>query len=52
MKEEINCMGVECPIKWTCLRYKANGEYDIRKCTKQRLYLQDTTKINGDSLKR
>lgn len=58
MKENthIFCRGDECPIRGTCLRYtKRNdvtsciGGYSvIRKCTQQRRYLQDESKVNTD----
>ena len=54
MKDDMYCMGVQCPIKTQCLRY-TDGIKDIiedgttvkffRKCTNQKKFLQDSTKI-------
>ena len=50
MVEGINCLGVECPIKNQCLRYtqKRDGK-QMRKCRNEKMFLQDESKINGDS---
>lgn len=47
------CMGESCPVRNTCMRYtrKSNGCMVTRNCTNQRKYIQDTEKINGDSLR-
>lgn len=51
------CLGAECPIKYTCLRFTSfkgrlvkdgDGGKVIRKCTSQSRYLQDLNKVNGD----
>ena len=54
------CMGVECPVKNGCLRYtKGLGatmhewtdDRFVRRCTNQRLYVQDSDRVNADSRK-
>lgn len=57
--DNIFCAGIQCSIKNTCLRYTegvtlmvqdgTTAKY-IRKCTNQRLYKQDTTKVNESCL--
>lgn len=51
------CLGAECPIKRTCLRFTnfrsrifkdGDGGKVIRKCTNQSRYLQDPDNVNGD----
>lgn len=57
MKSHIFCKGDECPIRNQCLRYtKRNdvtnciGGYSvIRKCTQQKRFLQDESRVNQDS---
>jgi hypothetical protein len=49
-KNDIFCMGVQCPVKKQCLRYTKRIDTAghcgfIRKCTNQRLYVQDKDKI-------
>lgn len=53
----IYCMGSECSVRHTCLRYtqrkiginSTEGGYTtIRKCTNQRRYLQDESTCNQD----
>jgi len=48
-KDNTYCIGIQCPVKRQCLRYTkrvAAGHYGfIRKCTNQRLYVQDKDKI-------
>lgn len=52
------CFGIECPIRKSCLRYSKclvttenDGTTDkfIRKCTRQRGFVQDENNINRDS---
>ena len=47
-----HCLGVHCPVKNQCMRHTHLWDGIIRKCSNQRLFLQDTEKINGDSLRR
>ena len=51
------CLGAECPIKYTCLRFTSfkgrlvkdgDGGKVIRKCTNQSRYLQDPYNVNVD----
>lgn len=51
------CMGIECSVKNTCLRYTKGrdatiynecGDKFIRKCTQQKRYLQDQNNVNVD----
>ena len=53
MKNDVSCMGVECPIKNQCLRYtqKSDGKR-MRKCMSSKMFLQDENKVNGDSKRR
>lgn len=53
----VYCMGHECSVKNTCLRYTSGlgaTVYDgcedryMRKCTSQRRYMQDERKVNED----
>jgi len=52
----IFCKGEECSVKHTCLRYTRRnsvtscvGGYSvIRKCTQQKRYIQDESKVNKD----
>lgn len=58
MKKEkrMFCKGEQCSVKHTCLRYTRRnsvtscvGGYSvIRKCTLQKRYLQDESKVNKD----
>ena len=48
----ISCLGAECPVRNTCKRYTGRKGVGIRKCTNQRGFVQDESKINGDSLRR
>lgn len=53
----IYCMGFECSVKHTCLRY-TNGlgaevsdkeeKQFIFKCTRQKRYIQDKNNVNTD----
>lgn len=52
------CIGVACPVKWTCQRYTKGIELVvtdgtlvkyIRYCTNQKKYVQDEDNINTDS---
>ena len=63
MKKSSNiyCLGVCCPIKTTCLRFTNgvkllvdDGTKDkfIRKCTNQKLFIQDSNNVKSDSNKR
>lgn len=57
MKSHIFCKGDECPIRNQCLRYTKRddvtnciGGYSvIRKCTQQKRFLQDESRVNQDS---
>lgn len=50
----VYCDGFECPVKTTCMRFThrktgtqcVGGYTVIRKCTNQRRYLQNESKIN------
>lgn len=51
------CLGVECPNKYTCLRFTSfkgrivkdgDGGKVMRKCTNKRRYLQDPDNVNHD----
>lgn len=53
----IFCLGAECPIKYTCLRFTSfidrifkdgDGGKVIRKCTNQSRFLQDPNNVNDD----
>lgn len=53
----VYCMGHECSVKNTCLRYTqglcvtvSDGCEDkyMRKCTSQKKYMQDERKVNED----
>ena len=49
------CSGVECPVRNTCLRYTLRDKAihgEIRKCTNQKKYIQDISKINTSCLKK
>ena len=56
-KGNVYCMGIQCPVKNQCLRYTSgigatmyDGTLDkfVRKCTNQKKFVQDKTKIvNG-----
>lgn len=55
---DMYCFGIECPIRKSCLRYSKclvttenDGTTDkfIRKCTRQRGFVQDENNINRDS---
>lgn len=53
MKKMVFCMGVECPVRNTCKRYTTHNQAPIiRKCSNQRRYLQDRSKVNEDSSRR
>ena len=49
------CNGNHCPVKNTCLRYTSRDAHNHIankvKCTSQRKYIQDESKINKDSKK-
>jgi len=54
MKPNFLCRGEQCSVKNTCLRYTSRnggalntigGYTEIRKCTNQKKYVQDETKI-------
>lgn len=56
----VYCMGHECSVKNTCKRYTSGlcvevsdgcTEQFMRKCTSQKRYVQDETKINEDGKK-
>lgn len=57
MPTHIYCKGDECSVKHTCLRYTGRnsvtscvGGYSvIRKCTLQKRYIQDESRVNQDS---
>lgn len=53
------CVGSECSVRKTCLRhtqyqdYKSNGiepKNLMRRCTSQKQYVQDTSKVNDDGI--
>lgn len=49
-KDNIYCLGTQCPVKKQCLRYTNGigiaGQFRfIRKCTNQKWYVQDKDKI-------
>lgn len=51
MMEMMFCKGVECAVRNTCLRYTKGIDQDgkhIEKCTRQKRYVQDKTKVNTD----
>lgn len=53
MESEVRCAGRQCPNRNQCLRFTAKGEGRVMaKCTNGKMFVQDITKINGDSLKR
>lgn len=49
------CLGFECSIKHTCLRYTQGKEYNdtpdkySRKCSSRKGYVQDVDKINTNT---
>lgn len=56
-KDNLFCLGIECPIRSTCLRYshglvvmENDGTTDrfIRKCTNQKKFVQDSQNVNQD----
>lgn len=60
-RADMYCFGIECPIRKSCLRYSKglvamenDGTTDkfIRKCTRQRRFLQDENNVNQDSRRR
>lgn len=59
MKTNVFCQGDECSVKNTCLRYTHRGDYTnciggysvMRKCTQQKRYIQDESKVNKDGEK-
>ena len=50
------CKGEECPVRNTCSRHTKmpkNIDYEmfINRCTRQKKYVQDESRINNDSLR-
>lgn len=54
MKGNVYCMGIQCSVKNQCLRYTSgvgaamyDGTLDrfVRKCTNQKKFLQDESRI-------
>ena len=52
--DKVFCAGIECPVKNTCMRYtkglgvtmyEGTSDTFIRKCTNQKKYMQDVTKV-------
>ena len=50
----VYCKGIQCPVKNRCLKYTSRiggalntigGYTEIRKCTNQKLYVQDKDNI-------
>lgn len=57
---KVYCIGMQCPVKNTCQRYTKGIDatmYDgttdryIRRCTNQKKYVQDKTRINESCLR-